>query len=371
MPSVNATATETKQGVPAAFSRFTPRKQFRANLALAAYEIDFFGRLRNLKKSALENFLASEQARNITKIAIITEVANSYSQLLLDREILKILEENLSVQNQKYELLKLRYENGIDSKSDLLNSQIMLENAKANCETYKKLVQQDQNALMILVGKFDDKILPQESTIDQIKIDESLLDFIPSKSLLTRPDIKQAEHQLKSANANIGAARAAFFPSITLTGTYGYGSSDLNSLFDSRSWTFSPQINLPIFNGGKNTANLNLANLTKKIEIIEYEKVIQTAFRETLDQLAERKSAVNQLKSFEDIFNFRKKNYEISELKNHEGIISKIDLFDTKIAFLTAQQNRLSAKKEYLSNLITLYKVLGGGSEIIEIESKK
>ncbi len=371
LPTITATGYETRQGVPSAFAGFTPKRQFRANVGVSAYELDFFGRLRSLKKSALEDFLATEQARNIAKISLIAETVNAYSQLLLDSEILKIAAENAAAQSERYKFSELRYKNGIDSQSDLLNAQALTEAAATVHETYKKLVAQDKNTLMLLVGIFDEKSLPaQNVSLNDIKIDEDLLDFMTSETLLSRPDIKQAEHNLKAANASIGAARAAFFPSITLTGTYGYGSRELNSLLDSKTWIFTPQINLPIFTGGRNIANLDLANLRKKTEIVQYEKAIQTAFGEASDQLAEREAISKQVKSYEKIASARQKSFDISEAKHKQGISSALNILDGKIAMLNAKQNAASARKEYIANLAALYKVLGGGSEVVE-EVKK
>ncbi len=370
LPSVSATALETRQGVPSAFAAFTPRRQYRANISFAAYELDFFGRLRNLKKSAFENYLASEEAQITARISLIAEVANAYSQLLLDMEILKITEENLAAQSDRYKFTELRYKHGIASQSDLLNAQVIIETAKTNREIYSKIVTQDKNALMLLTGIFDDRSLPKNMTISDIKINENLLDFVPSESLLLRPDIQQAEHNLKSANANIGAARAAFFPSITLTGTYGYGSRNLANLFDSKTWAFTPQVNIPIFSGGKNIENLKIANLQKKVEITQYEKAIQVAFREVLDQLAERESVTNQVKSFTEILKARQKSYDIFQLKHKQGISSAMDILDSKISLLSARQNHANIAKENIANLITLYKVLGGGSDVSEYVEK-
>lgn len=364
LPAVGAAVSETRQGVPSAFASFIPKRQFRANLTLTSYEVDFFGRLRSLKKSAAEDFLATEEARNVTKISLICETANAYAQLILDRELLEVAKENLQAQTNRYKFVERRYKNGIDSQTDLLNATALIENSKINFENYQKLVEQDKAALMLLTGVFDEKSLPQISAINDIKINEDLLDFVPSQSLLLRPDIKQAEHALKSANANIGAARAAFFPSISLTGNYGYGSRDLDTLFDAKSWTFAPQINLPIFSGGRNFANLTIANARKKIEIANYEKAIQAAFREALDQLAERKSISNQLNSYDEILKARQKNYDFSEKKHKVGINSALNVLDDQLTFLAAKQARATAKKEYLANLITLYKVMGGGSEV-------
>ncbi len=371
LPSINANAAETRQKAAGSFSSFTPKKQFRANLTLTSYEIDFFGRLRSLKKSALEDFLGQEQAAKSVKISLIAETANTYAQLLCDSEILEVLQESLNAQIQRFELIKVRYENGIDSQTDFLNATAAIEISKTNLEIYKKLVTQNKNALLALMASFDAKNLPRDRSLGDIKINENLLNFTPSKSLLSRPDIQEAEHALKSANANIGAARAAFFPTISLTGNYGYGSRELNGLFDSRTWAFTPQISLPIFSGGRNYANLQIANVRKKIEIINYEKAIQNAFREASNGFAQREFAANQLKSFEQILDARQKSQQISNAKRQAGISSKLDEIDSKIAFFAAKQNQLNAKKEYLANAIDLYKILGGGAEIKDFKSSK
>lgn len=372
LPTISGTALETRQGVPSSFASFTPKKQFRANVGFTSYEVDFFGRLQSLKKSALEDFLATEEAHNVMRITVIAETANAYAQLLLDQQLLQLAQENMETQSERYTYSELRYNNGIDSQSTLLNAQALVETAKATFESYKKIVAQDKNALMTLTGVFDESSLPQGVTsLNDILIDEDLLDYVASDNLLLRPDIKQAEHSLISANANIGAARAAFFPSITLTGTYGYGSRSLDTLWDGRSWSFTPQINIPLFSGGRNIANLDIANARKKIQIVQYEKAIQTAFREASDQLSERKFIVSQLKSYDKVLDARKKSYDISEGKHSLGIMSALDVLDTRIAFLSAAQNQATSKKEYLTNLITLYKVMGGGSEFKEEKKKE
>lgn len=366
LPTISAAASQTTQGVPSAFAGFMPQKQYKAALSLSAYELDFFGKMRSLKKSALAEFLATQEARNVTKIAVISETVNAYIQLVFDREMLDIAQKNLAIQNDRYRYVKLRHQNGIDSQDDVLNAKLLIENAKSTRETYQKLVDQDQNALMLLTGVFNRGTLPKNMRLDAIEVQESLLDLIPSKSLLFRPDIQQAEHQLKSANANIGAARAAFFPSITLTGTIGYGSGDLNSLFDSKTWNFTPQISIPIFSGGRNFANLTISQARQKIAIAQYEKTIQTAFREALDQLAERKSVIKQFQYFDQMLEACQKSYDISNSRYKVGINSALDVLDAKLALLTARQNKMMVEKEYLVNLIALYKVFGGGSKVEE-----
>lgn len=363
LPAINASGTYTRQGVPSAFAAFTPRSQFRANLALTSYELDFFGRLRSLKKSAYEDFLATVEARNVMQISLISQTVDYYSQLLLDNEIFDITKANVAIAEERLSLSELRYKNGIDSKTDFLNAKNLFEAAKINRDLYEKIVAQDKNALMLLLGSFDEKNIVM-TRIEAIEINENLLDLVASKSLLLRPDIKQAEHNLKSANASIGAARAAFFPSITLTATDGYGSRELADLFSSKTWTFSPQINLPIFTGGKNIAQLKNANLEKEISIIQYKQAIETAFSEVLNELAERKSIVARKNSSAEIFLNQQESYKIANAKRKEGLVSSSDILDQEIAMLQAKQDMLNSKKEYILNLTNLYKTLGGGSDI-------
>lgn len=365
-PSISANATEIKQKAPTPFKAFTPKKQFRANLAFTSYELDFFGRLRSLKKSAFEDLLGSRQARNLVKITVISQTVNAYAQFLVDRENLRIAESNLAALEEKSRLIELRHKAGLDAQTDLLNAETNTENARLTCDNYTKFVEQDSNALMILTGKFDAESLPKVDSIDDIKIDESLLEFTPSTSLLSRPDVAEAEHALKSANADIGAARAAFFPTVSLSGTYGFSSRELNTLISpaSRSWTLTPQISLPIFSGGQNIARLKNANVLKQIEIINYEQAIHTAFREALDQFAQRETSVRQLKSSDMILKMREKSSKIATIRYQKGASSLLDSIDSQLTLFLAKQNRNNVKKEYLVNLITLYKVLGGGNAI-------
>ncbi|MBU6339843.1 MAG: TolC family protein [Rickettsiales bacterium] len=363
-PTINGTALATRQGVPSAFASFTPRTQYRANLNLASYELDFFGRLRSLKRSALEDFLATNEAKEVVKISLITEVVNSYITLLSNNEILSVATLAIEAQQKKFDLIKKQYESGVAAKADFLNAKATLENAKMTFENYQKIAKQDKNNLLLLTGVFDEKLLPLNTSFDKIEIDENLLSFLPSKTLLSRPDIKQAEHKLRSANANIGAARAAFFPSITLTGNYGYGARDLSDLLSSKTWSITPQINLPIFTGGKNISNLKIADIKKKIEIINYEKAIQTAFREASDRIAERQATKNRLELAENILTSQENLSQISKAKYEAGVGKITDKMDAEILSASAKQNRIATKREYMMNLIETYKAMGGGSEV-------
>jgi multidrug efflux system outer membrane protein len=364
LPAINGAAYETRQGVPSSFAAFIPKRQYRSNIGFTSYEVDFFGRIRSLKEAAKESFLSSKEAAKIIKTTIITQTANSYLQYVFDRKKLEIAERAFNSQKKKYNLIKIRFDNEIDSESVFLSEKIQLEKSRIKFEEQKKIAEQDKNALIAIVGVFDNSILLENDDIDNIKLNENLLSFTTSEILLSRPDIQQAEHDLKSSNANIGAARAAFFPSISLTGSYGYASRNLDDLLSSKNWSFTPQINLPIFTGGRNIANLDIANAVKKQKINNYEKVIQNAFRESLDELSERKLVMQKIESQNQILSSEEKQYKIANVKYELGSISLLELLDTDINLLNAKQNYFDAKKEYFVNLIMLYKVMGGSSEI-------
>lgn len=364
MPRINATSSVVRQGVSGPFANFTPETIFRANINFTTYELDFFGRIQSLKKAALEDFLASYQAKNLLKISLISEVANSYAQYVLDNQVLAINKEILQNLEEKEKLMLRREERGFSSKTDFLNALAATETARANYKNYQKIVAQDQNAIFVLINNFDEKNLPQTQHIADIKIDETALEFVASKNLLSRYDIRQAEHKLKKANANIGAARAAFFPSISLTGSYGYQSLEAANLVDSKNWNITPQINLPLFSGGRNFANLDNANALKQIEIIQYQKTIQSAFQEALNKIAERKALISQRQSLNKIFEAKKSVDYFAKSQQKHGLINKLDLINYHLELLAAKQNQLMMQKNYLANSIELYKVLGGGTEV-------
>jgi multidrug efflux system outer membrane protein len=371
LPTIAAGASETRQGVSGPFASFTPKRIYRANVNFTSFELDFFGRLKSLKKSAQEDFLSTIEARNLVRITLIAETANSYAQLILDQEILKIKKDNFAAMKKKSKIMKDRVTQGLNSRIDDLNIISALEKSKIEIATYEKLVTQDRNALMTLIGDFNEDNLPKISKISKIKIAENALKFIPSRDLLSRPDIKRAEHKLKSVNANIGAARAALFPSISLTGSYGYQSLEATDLFNSKNWTFTPSINVPIFSGGRATANLENSKILKKIEIVEYQDAIENAFRETLDKLADRKALLSQLESSSIIFDAKEHSYQISNNQLKFGLINRLEHLDYYLEFLQAKESDLTLRKEYLINLIELYKTLGGGSEVEELNKLK
>ena len=365
LPNINGGASYNRRNLPSSFSRFTANKQYSVNVAVLSYELDFFGRLRSLKSSALEDYLASEEARKTIKLALISEVVDGYLNLVLDREILEIAKEKRDLQILRHELIRKRYKAGAANINEELKARVEVENSKIYYEDYKNRVFEDENKLLNLMATYDKDLLPNKNIrILKIKAEEKLLEFVASKSLLQRPDIRRSEHELKSSNAIIGAARAAFFPNITLSGDYGYTSLDMDSLLDSSSWNFMPQINVPIFSGGKNKAMLDIAKLRKKVEIVKYEQVIQNAFEETSNALELRKTVAFQTKSFANILKSKSKLYNISKRNKRHGLVSKIDVLSAKIGYLEAKTIYLRSEKDYFVSLVNIYKSLGGGSAI-------
>lgn len=339
---------------------------YTANLASTAFELDLFGRLRSQNKAALETYFATRSARDAAQISLIAEVANAYLQWLADRKILVLTEETLAAQEKSYGLIAKSQEKGVASKLDVAQVRQAVETARAARALYTRRVMQDRNALLLLMGiKTFDPIL-QADQLDDIELMETLPTDLPSDVLLARPDVRQAEHELRSSNANIGAARAAFFPTISLTGSFGYASSSLDNLFSgaaSGGWTFAPQITAPIFQAGRNRANLEYSWVVKDASVAQYEKTLQTAFKEVADELAALSTLDDELKAQRRLVNATRQAYNLSYARYKEGIDSFLNVLDAQRTLFTAEQQAIEIEKQRLSNLVNLYKVLGGGTK--------
>ncbi|MBI1262159.1 MAG: AdeC/AdeK/OprM family multidrug efflux complex outer membrane factor [Rhizobiales bacterium] len=364
-PSVTGDGSMTRQRTPGTLSSSgqpSTSTQYSVDAGITSYEIDLFGRVRNLKNQALEQYFSTEEARNATQISLIAEVANAYLTWVADTELLELTSETLSTQEDTYKINKLSYEHGQATALDLAQAQSSVETAKVNLAIYTRQVAQDRNALTLLVGApIDDAQLTLPKDTDQLLAEPRA--GLPSDLLQRRPDIRGAEHDLKAADANIGAARAAFFPSITLSASGGTSSASLSNLFaaGSGAWTFMPQISLPIFDAGNNQANLDSAKAERDIYIAQYEKAVQSAFREVSDALAGRGTYNSQISAQEALVEATRKSYDLSRMRYERGIDSYLSVLDAQRSLYSAQQNLISVRTERLSNLVTLYKVLGGG----------
>ncbi|CAD5110517.1 AdeC/AdeK/OprM family multidrug efflux complex outer membrane factor [Zestomonas carbonaria] len=363
-PSVSADADGTRQRIPERLSQTgdsTISSQYSATIG-TSWELDLFGRLRSLRDAALEQYFATEEARRSTQISLIASVANAYLTWQADQALLELTEETLQTYEASYALTKRSHDVGVASALALSQSRTSVESARVRLAQYKRLVAEDRNALTLLLGHNLPEDLAKPLDLDAEPLNE-LPAGLPSELLQRRPDILAAEHQLKAANANIGAARAAFFPSISLTANAGTLSPDLSGMFDAGSgtWLFSPRISLPIFNAGALKANLDYAEVQKNVQVAQYEKAIQTAFREVADGLAARTTYREQIQAQYDLVAASQDYYRLAERRYQTGIDSNLTFLDAQRSLFSAQQALIIDRLAQLTSEVELYKALGGG----------
>lgn len=338
------------------------QSSYQAGLAVSAFELDLFGRVRNLSEAALSQYLATEEARKSAQISLIASVANVYLAVLADDELLALTRQTLATREESLKLVKLKFDHGVVSKLDLQQAQSLAESARVTLAQVQRQRAQDANLLTLLVGQTIPESLPAGATLAQTSLAD-LPAGLPSDLLAVRPDIRAAEQQLIAANANIGAARAAFFPRIALTGTAGSASNELSGLFKGGTWgwSFSPQAVLTIFDYGRNSANLASARAGRDIAVARYEQAIQTAFREVSDALAGQATFSEQLRAQRAVAQAEAERFKLSDLRYREGAASYLDLLDAQRSLFSAQQAAVQANLQRLQNQVTLYRVLGGG----------
>ncbi len=364
-PAVSANATGTRARTPADLSatgKVAVGGEYTANLGISSYELDLWGRVRSLSQQALETYLSSEEARRSTQISLVASVANAYYTWQADQNLLKLTEDTLKAYEESYRLTSRSSEVGVSSALDLAQARTSVETARVSLSKYQRQVAQDENALVLLLGGPLPTALAKPKPLDGDLLTE-VPAGLPSDLLQRRPDILEAEHALKAANANIGAARAAFFPSITLTASAGSASSELGNLFKGGqgAWTFAPSINLPIFNAGSLRASLDYAKIQKDINVANYEKSIQTAFQEVSDGLAARKTYKEQLQAQKDLVQANQDYYRLAERRYRIGVDSNLTFLDAQRSLFSAQQSAISDRLSQLTSEVNLYKALGGG----------
>lgn len=368
MPTVSAGVNETTTHLPGNLystksSGPVTYQQYEATLGTTAWELDFFGRLRSLKDQALESYLATDATQRATRISLIAQVASGYLTLCSDKALLQLAQDTVKSQQATYDLTKRSYDAGVSSDQELAQAETTVRSAQADVASYTRQVRQDINALGLLVGTGLPADLLAKAELNKDWHFPATPAGLPSDLLTHRPDIISAEHTLKAANANIGAARAAFFPSISLTAAGGSYSSSLGHLLEggTAAWSFAPAISLPIFDGGKNQANLDVAQAQKRIEIANYEKAIQTAFQEVGDALAGQDTWKDQLKATEQDLAANQRYYHYAELRYQQGVDNYLNVLVAQRSLYSAQQSAITAKLGQLNQQVTLYKVLGGG----------
>jgi outer membrane protein, multidrug efflux system len=364
MPTLDAVGSQSKSRTPKDLSFFnqTISNQYSVGVN-TSWEIDFFGRIQSLTDQALEQYFALAETRKAAEISLVSQVADQYLAMLSDDDQLTVTRNTLKTAEESYRITKTQFDNGVGTELAVRQSEGVVETASANLQSQSRLRAQAENALVLLVGEPLPADLPPGLPLDSQNLLTDIPAGLPSDLLTRRPDIVSAEHTLLASNANIGAARAAFFPKVSLTGSFGTLSPSLGGLFKpgSAAWSFAPQISIPIFEGGANLANLDVAQIQKRIDIANYEKAIQTAFREVADGLAARGTYDEQIKALEAYVSSQARGLELSDLRYRNGVDNYLVVLTAQTNLYTAQQLLITARLNRAINLVDLYRELGGG----------
>ncbi|MGJ7610493.1 MULTISPECIES: efflux transporter outer membrane subunit [unclassified Variovorax] len=374
-PTVDAGAGGSRSRTPGSLSNSgEPRiaSQYSADLGLTNYEIDLFGRVRNLSEAALQSYFQTEATQRSTQISLVAAVATAWLQLAADEQRLQLARNTLGSQRKSFDLIERSHRLGAQSGLALAQAQSTVDAARADAAAFDSQVEQARNALTLLVGATPPaELLPvvplaaasdtaQPAAAAQLLVPPPGL---PSSVLQRRPDVLAAEHALRASNADIGAARAAFFPRIALTASAGTASSTLSGLFasGSKAWSFAPSVSVPIFDGGANRANLRVAEAQQKIELATYEKAVQTAFREVADALAERRTLAERLAAQRSLLGATSRSFALSQSLFRSGASNYLDVLDAQRAYYAAQQTLIGLQLTEQTNRLSIYKALGGG----------
>jgi NodT family efflux transporter outer membrane factor (OMF) lipoprotein len=360
LPTVGVGVNASRAPSPVTGSQST---SYQAGLAFTSWEIDFFGRIASLSQAALAQYLATEEGRKAAQVALVGAVANTWLALVADEELLALTRQTLATREESLRLVKLRFDNGVSSELDLRLAQSLAETARAALAQQQRQRALDLNALGLLVGRPVPTSFETGTTMAAVTLPD-VPAGVPSDVLVARPDVRQAEQLLVAANANIGAARAAFFPRISLTASAGRASTQLSGLFDgggSWAYTIAPSLLLPIFDSGRNLAGLQSANVSRDIAIAQYERAIQTAFREVSDALAGRATLTEQLQAQSRVAEAEAVRVRLSQMRFDAGVASTLDLLDAQRSLFTARQAEIQTRLARLQNQVLLYRALGGG----------
>ncbi|HUA66528.1 MAG TPA: efflux transporter outer membrane subunit [Alphaproteobacteria bacterium] len=366
IPTVDINANGQRERIPFGFGGqgqgFT-YSQYNVNLGVASYELDLFGQVRSLKRQALETYFATEEAQKSAQIALVAQVAGAYLTERETTEQLAVARQSLNAARQTYKLTQSSYQAGVLSQLDLNTADTQLQTARLAVASYEQQLAQAEDNLVLLVGRpLPDNLPPPQPFNPDICLSD-IAAGLPSELIARRPDILEAEHQLKAANANIGAARAAFFPTITLTGQGGTESTKLQDLFapGTQAWSFSPQIVWPIFAAGTAWNELQAVKAAERIEVANYQKAIQTAFQEVADALAARATVQAQLAANQATAKAERQNFELTQARFNHGVASLLDVLSAQQTSDSARQNLIQSEYSRLFSLINLYQALGGG----------
>jgi multidrug efflux system outer membrane protein len=388
LPGVGLSASGTRQRPGSAYAFGGPlvADSYSLGVGISDWEIDFFGRLQSLKDAALAQYLATEEARKAAQISLVANVASAWLALKTDTDLLVLAERTMLTRKQSYDLTKLRFDNGVSSALDMRQAESLLSTAEASRAAQVRARALDINLLTLLVGEpIPDSLIPPVPAVEAAEasadltqanvaptVPENTAQFLPvpaglpSDLLIRRPDIRQAEQQLIAANANIGAARANFFPRISLTANLGRISSEFEGLFGGgssgmKAWSFGPSLVLPIFDGGRNRANLEASQAARDIAVSNYEKAIQTAFREVADALASRSTLADQADALRRQAEAERDRFRLADLRYRNGVASYLDMLDAQRSLFATEQALAQVQLLRQQNEVLLYKALGGG----------
>jgi multidrug efflux system outer membrane protein len=378
-PTVDASAVEQVQHIPIGVltSGFPPsllggaplptggitEHTYNVGVGFTNFELDLFGRLRSLNHAALQQYFSSGETKRNVQLTLVAEIATAYVTVLADQTLLDITRDTLKSQEESYALTQKQFNGGTTTELALRQAETTVDTAQVNLALYNRQLAQDRDALQLLLGAPIPDGIDFSRGLDRGNLVAELEEGIPSDVLVRRPDVLAAEHQLMAANAQIGAARAAFLPAISLTGNFGTESTQLSGLFKggSRAWTFSPQISVPIFAGGANVANLQATKLSRDTAVAQYEKAIQTAFREVADALIARGTLDQQLAAQQALVTASERAYRLADMRYRGGVDSYLTALVAQVSLYGAQQQLQTVRLLRLQNLVTLYKALGGG----------
>lgn len=361
-PAISANVSQTASRTAAA----GVTRSASAEVGVSSWELDLFGRIKSLSDEALQTYLATAQTQRSTRMSLVAEVASDWLTVQAYQQRQALAQQTLDSQSASLELTRRRHEYGVSSAVDISQIAASVESARADVASYATALAQARNALDLVVGEaVPAELLPDARHADKGVALAALPAELSSSVLLQRPDVLYAEHTLKAANADIGAARAAFFPTISLTASTGEGSDALSNLFSAglRTWSFVPTISMPIFNAGSLRASLDASKIQKDITVAEYEKAIQTAFREVADALAERTHIDEQLAAQQAMVEQTGRAYTLSEARYRNGVDSYLTTLDSQRSLYSAQQTLITLQLSEATNRVTLYKVLGGGAD--------
>jgi multidrug efflux system outer membrane protein len=338
-------------------------REWNASLGTTAWELDLFGRVRSLNRQALEKYFATAEARRSEQVALIAQVATEYLTLRETEELLALSRQTLQAVRESYTLNKATFDAGASSELDLRESESQVQTAQINVTTYERQQAEARNYLTLLIGCPLPADLPPPRAFSGTNLVADIPAGLPSELLERRPDILEAEHTLLAANADIGAARAAFFPTVTLTASVGTQSAQLSRLFGAGTgvWSFAPQVTAPLFTGGQNLANLEAAKVTKRIEVADYQHAIETAFREVSDALVDVVSYVQQIDEQAALVSTQQRRYELANLRYRQGDDTYLNALAAQQDLFTAQQSLIQSQFNKVASQISLYKAVGGG----------